>query len=75
MDYTIRISDTSPKARSIINLLKELAQDYPFLHIYEDYKEESAELMAELEYRYNEAIKNPEAGESWEQVKADLMSK
>ncbi len=75
MDYTIRISDTSPKAKSIINMLKELAQDYPFLQVYEDDMEESDELMAELEYRYNEAMKNPEAGKSWEEVKANLMSK
>jgi len=75
MDYTIRISDTSPKAKSIINMLKELSQDYPFLHVYEDDMEESDELMAELEYRYNEAMKSPEAGKSWEEVKASLMSK
>lgn len=75
MDYTIRISDTSPKAKSIINMLKELSQDYPFLHVYEDDMEESDELMAELEYRYNEAMKNPEDGKSWEEVKAILISK
>ncbi|MBK6285243.1 MAG: hypothetical protein IPF54_23675 [Draconibacterium sp.] len=56
-------------------MLKELAQDYPFLQVYEDDMEESDELMAELEYRYNEAMKNPEAGKSWEEVKANLMSK
>jgi hypothetical protein len=56
-------------------MLKELSQDYPFLHVYEDDMEESDELMAELEYRYNEAMKNPEAGKSWEEVKASLMSK
>jgi len=75
MDYTIRISDTSPKAKSIINMLKELSQDYSFLHVYEDDIEESDELLQELEYRYNEAMKNPEAGKSWEEVKANLMSK
>jgi hypothetical protein len=75
MDYTIRISDTSPKARSIINMLKELSQDYPFLQIYEDLPEESDELMEELEFRYNEAMKNPGKGKSWEEVKANLMSK
>jgi enolase len=75
MDYTIRISDTSPKAKSIINMLKELSKDYPFLQVYEDDMEESDEIMAELEYRYNEAMKNPETGKSWEEVKADLMSK
>jgi len=75
MIYTIRIKDKSRKAKSIINMLKELSQDYPFLHVYEDDMEESDELMAELEYRYNEAMKNPEAGKSWEEVKASLMSK
>ncbi len=75
MNYTVKIDTRSRKAKSIINMLKELAQDYPFLHIYEDNKEESAELMEELEYRYNEAMKNPETGKSWEEVKADLLSK
>jgi hypothetical protein len=45
------ISDTSPKAKSIINMLKELAQDYPFLNVYEDDFVESDELLQELDAR------------------------
>jgi len=75
MTYTIKIDSKTRKAKSIVNMLKELSQDYPFLHIYEDLPEESDELMEELEFRYNEAKKNPEKGKSWEEVKANLMSK
>jgi hypothetical protein len=75
MSYTIKIDNKTRKAKSIVNMLKELAEDYPFLHIYEDLPEESDELMEELEFRYNEAKKNPGEGKSWEEVKANLMSK
>ena len=75
MTYTIKIDNKSRKAKSIVNMLKELAEDYPFLHIYEDLPEESDELMEELEFRYIEAKKNPGEGKSWEEVKAGLMSK
>ncbi len=75
MSYIIKIDSKTRKAKSIVNMLKELAQDYPFLHIYEDIPEESEELMEELEARYNEAIKNPKEGKSWEEVKTNVLSK
>lgn len=75
MSYTIKIDNKTRKAKSIVNMLKELARDYPFLHVYEDLTDESDELMEELEFRYNEALKNPEEGKSWEEVKSNLLSK
>jgi hypothetical protein len=75
MSYTIKIDSDSKKAKSIINLFKELAQDYPFLRIYEDLTEETDELMEELETRYWEVVKNPGDGKDWDEVKTSLWSK
>jgi len=73
MDYTIRISDTSPKARSIINMLKELSQDYPFLTVSED-SDVQENILLELDARYEYMLEHPEDGESWEKVKNDLLN-
>jgi len=73
MDYTIRISDTSPKARSIINMLKELSQDYPFLTVSED-SDVQENILQELDARYEYMLEHPEDGESWEKVKKDLLN-
>jgi len=72
MNYTIKISDTSKKAKSLVNMLKELAADYPFLSIYEDESGLSDKMEKELESRYKYALKNPESGKSWEDVKGNL---
>jgi hypothetical protein len=74
MNYTIKIDSKGRKAKSIINMLKELAHDYPFLQVYEDDPELSENLVEELESRYSEALKNPEEGKSWEEVKSKLLS-
>ncbi len=73
MDYTIRISDTSPKAKSIINMLKELSQDYPFLTVSED-SDVQENILQELDARYEYMLEHPEDGESWEKVKKDLLN-
>ena len=73
MDYTIRISDTSPKARSIINMLKELSQDYLFLTVSED-SDVQKNILQELDARYEYMLEHPEDGESWEKVKKDLLN-
>ena len=74
MDYTIKISDTSPKAKSIINMLKELSEDYSFLTVSEDTHEVEENILRELDARYEYMKKHPEDGESWETVKKDLMN-
>lgn len=75
MNYTIKISDTGKKAQSLVNMLKELAVDYPFLSIYEDESGLSDEMEKELESRYKYVMKNPETGKSWQEVKNNLLKK
>ncbi|HKL30949.1 MAG TPA: hypothetical protein VJ919_00365 [Tangfeifania sp.] len=72
MSYTVKIDASNPKARSIVNMLKELSEDYTFIQIHEDEQELSNDMVKELEARYQHAIKNPEEGKSWEEVKANL---
>jgi len=75
MNYTIKISDTGKKAKSLVNMLKELAADYAFLSIYEDESGLSDKMEKELESRYKYVMKNPGLGKSWEDVKVNLLKK
>ncbi len=75
MNYTVKITDSGKKAKSLVNMLKELASDYPFLSIYEDETGLSEKMELELETRYKYVIKNPEIGKSWLEVKNNLLSK
>ena len=77
MSYTLKISDISPKAISIINMLKTLATDYDFMQIYkdEDYAMLTAEQKKELDSRYEYVLKNPTVGKPWNAVKQNLLSK
>ncbi len=74
MDYTIRISDTSPKAKSIINMLKELSKDYSFLTISEDIDEVQENILQELDARYDHMKKHPDEWKTWEEVKNNIMN-
>ena len=73
MNYTIKITDTDKKAKSLVNMLKELADDYNFLSIYEDESGLSQVMEQELDKRYKYALKNPESGKSWSEVKNNLL--
>lgn len=65
MVYTIRIRDKSSKARSIINLLKALQEDYDFIEISEDDEDKAMiEIMKELESRYNSFLMDKN-GKDW----------
>jgi arsenate reductase-like glutaredoxin family protein len=65
MNYIIRIKDTSKKAKSIINMLKALQEDYDFIEISEDLEnKKEAEIMKELEFRYKSFFKN-KSGKEW----------
>lgn len=75
MHYTIKIDDADPKAKSIINMLKELAKDYSFLDISASGSHIQDNIIQELESRYEHVLKNPEEGDSWENVKKRLLSK
>jgi len=74
MNYTVKINTSDKKSESIINLLKELSDDYSFINIYEDETELSKEMENELDLRYQYVLKNPEEGKSWEEVKKSLTS-
>lgn len=73
MSYTVKIDTNNPKAKRIINMLKELSEDYSFIQIHEDEPELSDDMVKELEARYQYAIKNPKEGKSWEEVESNLQ--
>jgi len=65
MVYTIKIKDKSVKARSIINMLKALQEDYDFIEISEDIENQAdKEVVKELEIRYNLFLKDKN-GKEW----------
>jgi hypothetical protein len=74
MTYTIKIDNKSRKAKSIVNMLKELAEDYPFLTVSNDSDDIQENIIQELDARYEYMLKHPEDGESWEKVKTDLLN-
>lgn len=73
MTYTIKISDTSEKAKSIIRMLKELSKDYSFLEVYKDNLALSEELEKEIDKGLLFVESNPETGKPWQEVKASLQ--
>lgn len=74
MSFTIKIDEVSPKAKSIITMLKELAEDYSFIEIIDEGQSISENVVQELEARYNKMIEHPDNSESWEKVKRELLS-
>jgi hypothetical protein len=58
MNYSIKITDTGNKAKSLVNMLKELADDYSFLSIYEDETGLSEVMEQELDKRYKYSLKS-----------------
>jgi hypothetical protein len=72
MTYTITIEDKSQKAKSIINMLKALREDYDFIEISKkqgnlDYPN----IDVELESRYKSYRKN-RVGKEWKELKKEL---
>ena len=72
MTYTIKISDNSPQALSILNMLRTLANDYDFLQITEDTNPLTAEQEKELSRRHRYVKKNPTVGKTWAEFEKDL---
>jgi hypothetical protein len=65
MNYIIKIKDTSKKAKSIINMLKALQDDYDFIEISEDLENQhETMILKELEVRYKSFLKN-KSGKEW----------
>lgn len=75
MNFIIKINDSTPKAKSIVRMLKELTKDYSFLEVSSENNELSENVLEELEARYNYVLENVEEGKSWEEVKSSLLSK
>jgi len=72
MVYTIRIKDKTSKAKSIINMLKALQEDYDFIEISEEIKDENDDkILKELEMRYNSYLKNKK-GKEWSTLLKEL---
>jgi len=74
MNYTIKIAHNEKEASKIIKLIKELVGDSPYVSIYEDETGLSEEMEKELDMRYQQVLKNPQEGKSWEDVKKSLLS-
>lgn len=75
MSYTIKITKNDKEAGRIIEQIKELLGDSPFVSIYEDETGLSDDMVQELESRYQQVIKNPKEGKSWEEVKTNLLNR
>jgi hypothetical protein len=59
MNYIIKIKDKSKKARSIINMLKALQEDYDFIEISEEIEnQQESMILNELEVRYKSFLEN-----------------
>lgn len=74
MSFTVKIDGDSPKAQSIINMLKELAKDYSFLSIMEDEDELNKNILEEIDARIEYMKNHPNDWKSWEEVKKDLLN-
>ena len=75
MNYTIKIDHKEKEAGKIIQLIKELVGDSPYVGIYEDETDLSDDMEQELDRRYKQVLKNPLEGKSWEEVKTNLFSR
>jgi hypothetical protein len=62
MNLTIRINDTGIKAKSIINLLRNLAEDYDFIEIYENTENLPELTINEYQKRYKYSLEHIEEG-------------
>lgn len=75
MNYTIKIAEHDKEGEKLMKQIKELIGDNPFVSIYEEETGLSDDMMQELERRYEQVIKNPQDGKSWEEVKKDLLNR
>ncbi len=75
MNYIVKIAENNKEAEKLILQIRELIGDNPFVNIYEEETGLSDNLVQELERRYEQAIKNPQDGRNWEEVKKDLLNR
>jgi len=73
MKYTFSIDDKSSKAKSIINLLKELNKDYDFIRVSDEvlFDEDKEEIKEELKFRQEKTLQVQE-GKTWGYLKKEL---
>jgi hypothetical protein len=73
MTYTIKIDDNTLKAKSIINMLKALKDDYDFIEIKRDPKPKTKSVLdKELDKRYKAFLNNP-TGKDWDELRKELL--
>ena len=75
MNYTIKIAENNKEGEKLIMQIRELVGDNPFVSIYEEETGLSDNLVQELERRYEQVVKNPQDGKSWEEVKKGLLNR
>ena len=68
---TIHINDKGKKAKSIINILKTLEEDYDFIEIIKEPQGLYPETENLLNKRYTEFLANP-VGKDWNDLKKEL---
>ena len=73
MKYTFTIDDSSQKAHSIINMLRELKDDYDFIQFSDEilFDESNQEIKEELLFRQQQTFKKKQ-GKNWEQLQNEL---
>ena len=69
--YTIHINDKSKKAKSIINMLKTLGEDYDFIDIVKESDDIYPATKQILQKRHIDFLENPE-GKDWKVLKEEL---
>ncbi len=69
--YTVHIHDKGKKAKSIINMLKTLEEDYDFIEIVEEPDDIYPQTEQLLKQRYHEFLENP-GGKDWNDLKKEL---
>jgi hypothetical protein len=69
--YTIHINDKTKKAKSIINMLKTLGEDYDFIDIVKESDELCPATEQLLKERYSDFLENPE-GKDWNVLQEEL---
>lgn len=71
LTYTIHIHDKGKKAKSIINMLKTLEEDYDFIEIVEKSNEIYPQTEKLLKKRYSDFLEN-QTGKDWNELKKEL---
>ncbi|MDP2891262.1 MAG: hypothetical protein Q8P34_20130 [Bacteroidota bacterium] len=75
MSYTIKITKDKREAGKIIQQIEKLFGNSPFVSVYEDETGLSDDMEQELERRYQQVLKNPFEGKSWDEVKNGLLNR